>query len=196
MSIRCKGLGPAAVRPTGRSDAGRSRHFGKLLWALGVFCLTIDAGAGGTIEFGDAVLELREGMHAPLVLLRTGDTSSPASALVELDVADHTATPNLDFNLALPGGVVEFAAGEFFKLIDVTMLSDAELEGTEHQNVVLRSPLGAQVGRQDRACSSTMRLRPQPTICSRARARCSSSAKARCWPCRSDVPSLPAARST
>lgn len=107
------------------------------------------AAGAGTVQFADSVFELTEGGRKAFIVVRTGDTAAPVSVVLETDVAQGTAVAGVDYTIGLPAGVVDLAAGEMFKRIEVSAPTDTLVEGVEHARLTLRSPTGAALGRQN-----------------------------------------------
>jgi len=107
------------------------------------------AHAAGTIQFADPVFELWEGTPRAFVVVRTGDATGPVSVVLEIDVAQGTAIAGVDFAVGASTGVIELAAGEIFKTIEVRAPRDNLEEGVEHARLTLSSATGAMLGRQN-----------------------------------------------
>ncbi|HND51952.1 MAG TPA: Calx-beta domain-containing protein [Pirellulaceae bacterium] len=112
-------------------------------------------GAGpdiGALEAGQFVSQVQfdwsnyvgyeDGGMAVLTVVRSGDTSLPAS--VEFTTADGTAVAGADYTST--SGVIEFRAGETTKTLVVMIANDDEIEPVEQLTVSLVNPVGTQLG--------------------------------------------------
>ncbi len=90
--------------------------------------------AAGTIQFSASTATVAEnGGHVTLTVTRTGNTAIPAA--VNFATNDGTATQKGDFTISL--GMQQFAAGETSKTIDILVIDDVYVEGSENFTVTL-----------------------------------------------------------
>lgn len=138
------------IRARGASRFGYGRALAVVVALAALVALAPRASLAGTLQFADPVVELFEAASAQIAVVRTGDTTGPASVLLEAKVGDGSAALGADYTIDLPTGVVEFAAGEFVKIVNVSTLRDpaAPAEGTEYARLALRAPTGATLGAQ------------------------------------------------
>ena len=104
------------------------------------------------IEFDSSLYETREDyVWRSIYVQRNGDFSQPGS--VTFTTVDGTATAGSDY--VAQSGVVQFAAGERVKKIDVRVMNDNVLEPTETFTVALSSPTGGVLGQR---ATTTIRI--------------------------------------
>jgi Calx-beta domain len=118
-----------------------------VLVALGF--ATVAAGtahAAGTIGFADPVVEIAEGAVKSVLIVRTGDATDAATAVLSTNPG--SASLGMDFDIDLPTSTVEFAAGATFARVQITALADNEVERVEYADLTLSSPSGAAIGGQ------------------------------------------------
>ncbi|WP_254508378.1 Calx-beta domain-containing protein [Anatilimnocola floriformis] len=97
------------------------------------------------IEFDSALYETREdNVWRSIYVQRNGDISQPGS--VAFTTVNGTAIAGSDY--VAQSGVVQFAAGERSKKIDIRIMNDNILEPTETFTVALSSPNGGVLGQR------------------------------------------------
>jgi hypothetical protein len=102
-----------------------------------------DAPAQPTFEFSQPNLMVQEDLSTvTLTVIRTGDTSGPAS--VDYTTQDNKATQKTDYEIA--AGTLNFAPGETSKTLTILINEDAYIEGDELFKVALSNPAGASLG--------------------------------------------------
>jgi Ca2+-binding RTX toxin-like protein len=116
----------------------------------------VDKGATGgggtsTFQFSSATYTATEGtapatVQAAINITRTGDTTTAGSVTFSTGTGG-TATAGSDY-IAVTSQVVNFAAGETFKTVNVPVLSDAIPEPDETVNLTLTAPTGGTLGTQ------------------------------------------------
>jgi hypothetical protein len=99
----------------------------------------VDNDASGNFQFGAATVTANEGDgHATVTITRTGDTSGGAT--VRYETSDGTALQKSDYIFG--AGVVQFGPGDTSKTVNILLVDDVYVEGSETFNVNLSSPSG------------------------------------------------------
>lgn len=86
------------------------------------------------------------GKTVPFMVTRTGDTTAPASAQWTINSAQSTITPD-DLTMYTSGmnGTVNFAVGETYKIIEISIAGDSLIEPDDVLEVVLSNPVLATI---------------------------------------------------
>ncbi|MGK7959614.1 Calx-beta domain-containing protein, partial [Crocosphaera sp.] len=102
-----------------------------------------------TVEFGSVSYQVSEddGLTYVAEIIRNGDTS--LDSMVSLEIAGGTANLGIDYNLL---NDVYFMAGESSQFVEIDLITDSEIEGTETINLQILDGTGSNnyiVGNQD-----------------------------------------------
>lgn len=103
--------------------------------------------ATGVLEFADPRLNLLEGDSGEITVLRSGDASGDATAVLNVSLGGTAALGN-DFTVALPLGVVRVPAGQYFARVPLDALQNTAVDGTRYATLALANPSGATLGRE------------------------------------------------
>lgn len=108
------------------------------------------------IQFNAASYPVGEGnLQVDMTVVRTGDTSGPASVLFstsdtagaqDCGLVNGNASSRCDYEIRITK--INFAAGESSKIVSVFIIDDQYLEGAESFNVNLSNAVGGSVGAQ------------------------------------------------
>jgi hypothetical protein len=111
------------------------------------------------IQFNAASYPVGEGNgQVDMTVIRTGDTSGPASVIFstsdaagaqDCGLANGNASSRCDYEIRITK--ISFAAGESSKIVSAFIIDDQYLEGAESFNVSLSNAVGASVGTQGTA---------------------------------------------
>jgi len=127
------------------------RRWGQCIWtALLLLLPCVHLHATSVIQFSAEAYEVAEDAGAvEISVQRTNDLMAVVSAEFATD-EHYSATPGADYTAIVTHLV--FLAGETNKIVSVPILNDAEVEGPEVFQVVLRQPgAGAALGRRSSA---------------------------------------------
>jgi hypothetical protein len=112
------------------------------------FMIVDSAAPGTTVQFASASYTVNEGDgKATLTVTRTGDTSGGST--VHYATSDDSATAGQDYTPT--SGDLTFAPGETTQTIQVPIIDDTVVEGTEDFFVTLSNPVGANLGAPSQA---------------------------------------------
>jgi hypothetical protein len=103
--------------------------------------------ASGVLEFAAPRLDLAEGASGEITVLRSGDTSDDATAVLNVSLGG-TASLGTDFTVELPLGVVRVPAGELFARVPLEALQNTTVDGTRYASLTLANPSSATLGRE------------------------------------------------
>ncbi|NHA13433.1 CFI-box-CTERM domain-containing protein [Thioalkalivibrio sp. XN279] len=103
--------------------------------------------ASGVLEFATPRLDLVEGASGEITVLRSGDASAEATAVLNVSLGG-TATLGNDFTVELPLGVVRVPAGALFARVPLETLQNTAVDGTRYATLTLANPGGATLGRE------------------------------------------------
>jgi hypothetical protein len=103
--------------------------------------------ASGVLEFAAPRLDLLEGASGEITVLRSGDASDDATAVLNVSLGG-TATLGNDFTVELPLGVVRVPAGALFARVPLEALQNTVVDGTRYASLTLANPGGATLGRE------------------------------------------------
>ena len=103
--------------------------------------------ASGVLEFAAPHLDLVEGASGEITVLRSGDASADATAVLNVSLGG-TATLGNDFTVELPLGVVRVPAGARFARVPLEAVQNTAVDGTRYATLTLASPSGATLGRE------------------------------------------------
>jgi hypothetical protein len=99
-----------------------------------------DNDASGNFQFAAATATVAESSNTvAIAITRTGDTSGAAS--VRYETSDVTAQQKGDYTFA--SGLVQFGPGETSKTVNISLINDVFVEGTETFQVTLSNPSGS-----------------------------------------------------
>ena len=103
--------------------------------------------ASGVLEFAAPRLDLVEGANGEITVLRSGDASADATAVLNVSLGG-TATLGNDFTVELPLGVVRVPAGARFARVPLEAVQNTAVDGTRYATLTLASPSSATLGRE------------------------------------------------
>jgi len=103
--------------------------------------------ASGVLEFAAPRLNLLEGNSGDITVLRSGDASEDATAVLNVSLGG-TAALGTDFTIELPLGVVRIPAGALFARVPLEALQNTVIDGTRYASLTLANPGSATLGRE------------------------------------------------